>query len=84
MKAKHRQISHMMTMTTHTHINKRIDDIRKSRSARMLKIFVRRTDKIDLITLLILPSPIWPFYFMYRDELKRKLRNIKSNERKRK
>lgn len=73
----------MMTMM-HTHTNRHLDHILKTRSFRIIRIFIKRTNKSDLITLLILPSPIWPFYFMYKNEIKRKLRNIISNARKRK
>jgi hypothetical protein len=55
-----------------------------TRGIRMLNVFIRRTNKLELITLLILPSPIWPLYFIYRETIKGKLRKIITDARKHK
>jgi hypothetical protein len=72
----------MMTIPMHT--DNRIKNGRMTRGIRMLNVFIRRTNKLELITLLILPSPIWPLYFIYGETIKGKLRKIITDARKHK
>jgi hypothetical protein len=50
----------------------------------MLSVFIRKSNKLEIIALLILPSPLWPIYFVYRESIKMRVRKIISNARKHK
>lgn len=42
-------------------------------------IFLKNLHPIEIFILIILPSPSWPFYFMYKDDIKNKY--IKINKK---
>jgi hypothetical protein len=72
----------MMMIPMHT--DNRIKNLRVIRGIRILNVFIRRSNKLELIALLILPSPLWPIYFVYGESIRRSVRKIISNARKRK
>ena len=39
-------------------------------------IFLRKTHPLEILLLLILPSPSWPFYFLYKEDIKIKYKKI--------
>jgi hypothetical protein len=66
------------------HTDNHIKNLRVVKGIRILNAFIRRSNKLELIALLILPSPLWPIYFVYRENIRRSVRKIISNARKRK
>jgi len=73
-------------MYTDNHIKniKNIKNLRIIKGIRILNVFIRRSNKLELIALLILPSPLWPIYFVYRESINSGVRKIISNARKHK
>ena len=39
-------------------------------------IFLRKLHPAEILILLILPSPSWPFYFLYKEDIKIKYQKI--------
>jgi len=66
------------------HTDNRIKNLRIVKGITMLSVFIRKSNKLEIIALLILPSPLWPIYFVYRESIKMRVRKIISNARKHK
>ncbi len=73
-----------MTMMIPMHTDNRIKNLRIVKGITMLSVFIRKSNKLEIIALLILPSPLWPIYFVYRESIKMRVRKIISNARKHK
>jgi hypothetical protein len=39
-------------------------------------IFLKKMHPLEILLLLILPSPSWPFYFLYKEDIKIKYKKI--------
>jgi len=47
-------------------------------------VFLRKMHPFEILILLILPSPSWPFYFLYKEDIKFKYKQISNKCKKHK